>query len=94
MKVDCLNSGGFRRLAAIIALTGIFCTSAIAQSAAPQLRAVAGEVPPFVMEKNGSLSGFSIDLWNAIAAQLKVQTKYQLVPDPSAAFEDAHIQPS
>ena len=87
MKVDCLNSGGFRRFAAIVALACIFCTSAIAQSTAPQLRAVAGEVPPFVMEKNGSLSGFSIDLWNAIAAQLKVQTKYQLVPDASAALK-------
>ena len=27
--------------------------------------------PPMVVEQNGTLTGFSIDLWNAIAARLK-----------------------
>ena len=33
------------------------------------------------MEQNGTLTGFSVDLWNAIAARLKVKTSYQIVPD-------------
>ena len=40
------------------------------------------------MERNGSLTGFSIELWNAIAAQLKLKTSYQIVPDVGA-LEDA-----
>ena len=35
------------------------------------------------MEQNGTLTGFSIDLWNAIATRLKVKTSYQIVPDVS-----------
>src|SRR5277367_959408 len=43
--------------------------------------------PPSVMELNGSLTGFSIDLWNAIATQLKLKTNYQLEPDVGALEE-------
>ena len=39
--------------------------------------------PPSVMEQNGTLTGFSVDLWNAIAARLKVKTSYQIMPDVS-----------
>ena len=35
------------------------------------------------MEQNGTLTGFSVDLWNAIAARLKLKTSYQIVPDVS-----------
>jgi len=35
------------------------------------------------MEQNGTLTGFSIDLWNAIAARLKVKTSYRIAPDVS-----------
>jgi ABC-type amino acid transport substrate-binding protein len=37
-------------------------------------------VPPFVVEQSGSLTGFSIDLWNAIATRLKLKASYQIVP--------------
>ena len=43
--------------------------------------------PPSVMEQNGTLTGFSVDLWNAIAARLKVKTSYQIVPDVSQLEE-------
>ena len=43
--------------------------------------------PPSVMEENGSLTGFSIDLWNAIAAQLKLKTSYQVEADVGALEE-------
>ncbi len=53
----------------------------------PELRVAAFIVPPLVMEQNGSLTGFSIDLWNAIAARLKRKTIYQIAPDVSALQE-------
>ena len=49
----------------------------------PELRVAAIVVPPAVMEQNGTLTGFSVDLWNAIAARLKVKTSYQVMPDVS-----------
>jgi len=53
----------------------------------PELRVAALVVPPFVMEQNGSLTGFSIDLWDAIAARLKRKTRYELEPDVYALEE-------
>jgi polar amino acid transport system substrate-binding protein len=53
----------------------------------PAIRAVAGVFPPFVMEDRGQLTGFSIDLWNAVAARMEVPTTYQVVPDTASAFE-------
>jgi polar amino acid transport system substrate-binding protein len=47
-----------------------------------ELRVAALIVPPFVMEQNGSLTGFNIELWNAIAARLKLRTSYEILPDP------------
>ena len=35
------------------------------------------------MEQNGTLTGFSVDLWNAIAARLKVTSSFQIAPDVS-----------
>jgi polar amino acid transport system substrate-binding protein len=45
-------------------------------------------VPPAAMEQNGSLTGFSVDLWNAIAAPLKLQTSYEIMPDVKALEEE------
>jgi len=36
-------------------------------------------VPPLVMEKDGSYTGFDIDLWNAIASELKLNFVYRKV---------------
>jgi polar amino acid transport system substrate-binding protein len=54
---------------------------------APEIRVAVTIFPPMVMEQNGSLTGFSIDLWNAIATRLKVKTSYQLSPDGRAVEE-------
>ena len=59
-------------------------STAFAQAEPPEVRAVAILAPPVVMEQNGTLIGFSIDLWNAIAALLKVKTSYQIMPDVGA----------
>ena len=57
--------------------------AASAQGEAPELRVAAIIAPPSVMEQNGTLTGFSVDLWNAIAARLKEKTSYQIEPDVS-----------
>jgi polar amino acid transport system substrate-binding protein len=57
--------------------------AASAQDDTPELRVAAFVAPPSVMEQNGTLTGFSVDLWNAIATRLKVKTSYQIVPDVS-----------
>ena len=62
-------------------------SAASAEGEAPKVRVAVVIVPPSVIEQNGSLTGFSIDLWNAIAARLKVKTNYQIVPDGSALEE-------
>ncbi len=58
-----------------------------AQGKAPELRVAAMIAPPGVIEQNGTLTGFSVDLWNAIAARLKLKTSYQIVPDVGALEE-------
>ncbi len=58
-------------------------SAASAQGETPELRVAAFVAAPSVMEQNGTLTGFSVDLWNAIAARLKRKTSYQIVPDVS-----------
>ncbi len=60
---------------------------ASAQGEVKELRVAVLLAPPMVMEQNGSLTGFSIDLWNAIATRLKVKTSYQIMPDVRALEE-------
>ncbi len=54
---------------------------------APELRVAVINIPPFVMERNGSLTGFDIELWNEIAARLKRRTSYQIEADVTALLE-------
>lgn len=77
----------FRGCAAALSLTVIVVSSAMAQTSAPELRVAVGIVPPFVMEQNGALTGFSIELWNAVAGQLNVKTNYQMMPDAHSLEE-------
>jgi polar amino acid transport system substrate-binding protein len=58
-----------------------------AKGEAPEVRVAVVVLPPLVMEQNGSLTGFSIELWNAIAKRLKVETSYQIMPDGNALEE-------
>ncbi len=45
-------------------------------AAGKSLKIGVGLVKPFAMERDGALSGFSIDLWNAIAERLGTQTEF------------------
>ena len=59
-------------LLAVGAGAGTPCASAAgpAPAEAPGLRVVTGQIPPFVFKQGDALSGFSIDLWNALARRL------------------------
>ncbi|MGH7933756.1 MAG: transporter substrate-binding domain-containing protein [Candidatus Binataceae bacterium] len=80
-----------RRHAAALALLVWHLTMlpslARAQEQTSELRVAAYLLTPLVIENNGVLTGFSIDLWNAIAARMGVKTDYQVVSDISAVSE-------
>lgn len=44
-----------------------------------QIRVVAKPVVPFVMEEDGNLKGFSIDLWNRVAEEVGLDFETQIV---------------
>jgi polar amino acid transport system substrate-binding protein len=50
--------------------------------------AVVDEAPPFAMKgEDGQLSGFSIDLWNAVADKLNLKTSFLLAPDVHRLYD-------
>ena len=71
-----------RKCASIgIALVAAIClgaNAAMAQEASPgkALRVAVKPIEPFVFKRGAELTGFSIDLWNAIAQSLKVDTAW------------------
>jgi polar amino acid transport system substrate-binding protein len=76
-------------LAAWFALLASLAVAPLAQAQqAPQsVRVSTFVVEPFVMQYHGRLTGFSIDLWNEIAARLRVETHYDIAPDVNALFQ-------
>jgi hypothetical protein len=90
-NLNCLRSRLRRRLvkacAALIALAAITVSPGLAQTTPTTLRAETFVVPPFVMERGDALTGFSIDLWEEIAARLKVKTAYEKAPNISVGLE-------
>ena len=80
------------RLAAVFWLAATLATTASAEpkaQAEPRDINVATRIlPPLVVEQKQALSGFSIELWNAIAARLKLKTSYQPAPDVRALLEE------
>jgi polar amino acid transport system substrate-binding protein len=72
----------------VLLLTGMAAPPAGAQSGnTSKLRVAVMVVPPFVMRQDGSYTGFAIDLWNAVATQMKVKTDYRLMSDTSSLLE-------
>lgn len=52
-------------------------------------------LPPFVAEKDGQLSGFSVKLWNAIAQNLGVRSQFVVkgaLPDLIDIVQSGHVQ--
>jgi polar amino acid transport system substrate-binding protein len=50
----------------------------LAQTPVKPLRVATRVIPPFVFEEKGKLAGFSIDLWDGIAAEMKVRSETPL----------------
>ena len=73
------------------ALAAVVLISALALPAAaqstPEMRVAVAVIPPFVMQQPNGLSGFAIDLWNAVAARLNWKTHYEVMPDASAILD-------
>jgi polar amino acid transport system substrate-binding protein len=59
-----------------------------AETALEELRVVTRILPPMVIDQQGRLSGFSIELWNAISERLNAKTSYQTAPDVRALLEE------
>ncbi len=59
-----------------ILLAFMLGASSNSDAAAPakQLRVATREIPPFVYKENGRLTGFSIDLWQAIAQEMRLES--------------------
>jgi polar amino acid transport system substrate-binding protein len=72
------------RSLAVAALITILTASSPAQEADHRpttIRVGTRVLPPMVMQSQGRLSGFSIDLWQAIAERLKARTEFKVAPD-------------
>ncbi len=79
----------------------LFCTGAISH-AQPQtpvptsasgtssqtLQVATREIAPFVMKRNGQLTGFSVELWNHISDKLGVKTTWDVKPNVKALVAD------
>jgi ABC-type amino acid transport substrate-binding protein len=94
MRLCLFIRNGTRFLLAAILAAFVFTRPAAAAppSQNQPLRVVTKPIPPFVMEEaNGDLTGFSVDLWAAIAAQLQRPYEWvhvETVNDQLAAVED------
>lgn len=80
------KASAIARSGGLLALVATLAFPALAAEQAPEIRAVAVVVRPLVVEEGGHLTGFSIDLWNEVAARLKVKTRSRVVPDVDALF--------
>lgn len=75
------------RWIALPVLTILLSLPASAQPVQQELKIGTRLLPPMVVQQNDALSGFSIDLWNAIGEKMQVKTTYQVAPDVRALLE-------
>jgi polar amino acid transport system substrate-binding protein len=68
-------------LLAALACISITLSSAGAEDAVQTLRVATRIVPPLVQRDGDHLTGFSIDLWNALAERLGTKTNFIELPD-------------
>ncbi len=84
-----LRFGAMRPFCAFL-LCLVFSAPICAQTAPAQreVNVATRVLPPMVVERDGALTGFSIELWNEIASRLKLTTNYRVQPDVRALLED------
>lgn len=69
-------------------LLSVAAPMALAEVPPRTVRVATRVIPPMVIDDRGRLTGFSVDLWNGIAAKLNVTTEYKIAPDVGALLED------
>lgn len=73
----------------------LICAPAWGQTKEETLRVATRLLKPFVVEENGRLTGFSIELWHEIARQMNVRTEFVIKPtvrDLLASVNDEEAQ--
>jgi len=88
MREGAFMAGILGRIAAGLMIIATMTAAAMAQSPPSELRVVTRVLPPVVVDQNGTLTGFSIDLWNKIAERLQLKVRYQVAPDVRALLDD------
>jgi len=68
-------------------LTGIVLISLPIQTVARELRVGVSGSPPFVMDKDGELSGISIEIWRDVANRLDQPYKFVVQPNTDASIK-------
>jgi polar amino acid transport system substrate-binding protein len=81
-------AGMLRRIAAGLMIIAALTATAMAQSPPSELRVVTRVLPPVVVDQNGTMTGFSIDLWNRIAEHLKLKVSYHVAPDVRVLLDE------
>jgi polar amino acid transport system substrate-binding protein len=76
----------FRILLLLIA--AFACVSSPSAQPTQDVQVVTRVLPPMVVERNGALSGFSIELWNELAQRLSLKSKIHVAPDVAALLSD------
>ncbi len=80
----CTDTEHMARLFCLILALLAAVMAGPAAAADQPVRVAVHVLPPFVEQKDGALSGYSIDLWNAIAQRRHWTTQYVVVPDVDA----------
>jgi polar amino acid transport system substrate-binding protein len=66
---------------------GLGCPSLVqAQNATSELQVATFVIPPFVLKTGDQLTGFSIDIWEAVAARMKVKSSYTIAGDKNSGI--------
>jgi polar amino acid transport system substrate-binding protein len=73
---------------AVLSIITFWFVPALAQSQPTELQVGIYSIAPFVMKEKGELTGFSIDLWNAIAARMNVKSIYREAAEPADLYAD------
>ncbi len=78
---------------AIVVVVAALCASTAVAQTPPipntlTLRVATRVVPPFVFREQGELTGFSVDLWNAISKELGAKSEFLLADDVAGLLGD------
>jgi polar amino acid transport system substrate-binding protein len=77
-------------IVAVFAVVAFIPHVLAAETTPTTLRVATRTVPPLVQKDNGRLTGFSIDLWNAVADRLGAKTEFVEMPDVSSLLDSVH----